>query len=175
MILELRQRLYDAVSLRMQGDVPIGAYLSGGLDSAVIAGMLADIVKKKDKSSAPSLPGVTAPFQCFSVGFEEGTEFDEMRKSAQTDMKDKALTQSMLAIAERTAKHLGVPFVAQRCDEATLADNFEAATVSFEHHNPDLNSVAKFVLSKLAADHGVKVVLSGTPIICSILSLPSVF
>jgi len=67
-----------------------------------------------------------------------------------------------VAIAQRTAEHLGVRFVGQRLDEATLAANFEATAVNCEHHNPDLNSVAKFVLSKLVADSGVKVVLSGT-------------
>ena len=67
-----------------------------------------------------------------------------------------------VAIAQRTADHLGVRFIGQRLDEAALADNFEATTMMCEHHNPDLNSVGKFILSKLAADHGVKVVLSGT-------------
>ena len=47
--------------------------------------------------------------------------------------------------------------------EEDLADNFEATTVKCEHHNPDLNSVAKFLLSKLVADDGLKVVLSGKP------------
>ena len=71
------------------------------------------------------------------------------------------LTKYFAAIAQRTAEHLGATFVARRMEEADLADNFEATTVKCEHHNPDLNSVAKYLLSKLVADEGIKVVLSG--------------
>ena len=71
------------------------------------------------------------------------------------------LTQYFEAIAQRTAEHLGAEFIAQRLNEKDLAENFEATTVNCEHHNPDLNSVGKFLLSKLVADHGIKVVLSG--------------
>jgi asparagine synthetase B (glutamine-hydrolysing) len=78
-----------------------------------------------------------------------------------------ALTYSFItAIAQRTADFLGLPFVSTRLDEAAFAENFEQAFIHSEHHNPDLNSVAKFVLSGLARDHGVKVILSGIIFVC---------
>lgn len=46
-------------------------------------------------------------------------------------------------------------------DEAYLAESFESATYHSEHHNPDLNYVAKFALSELPPNHGFKVILSG--------------
>ncbi len=58
----LRDLLGDATRIRLRSDVPVGAYLSGGLDSAVVTAMI--------RSHAG------APTETFSVTFEE-TEFDE--------------------------------------------------------------------------------------------------
>lgn len=64
-------------------------------------------------------------------------------------------------MAKRTADFLNLPFVSKQLDEADFANNFEQTFLHCEHHNPDLNSVAKFVLSSLAQQHGAKVILSG--------------
>jgi asparagine synthase (glutamine-hydrolysing) len=58
----LRELLIDATRLRLRADVPVGAYLSGGLDSAAIAA----IVRHH----------TTNRLQTFSVAFEDAT-FDE--------------------------------------------------------------------------------------------------
>ena len=59
---ELRERLLDAVRLQLRADVPVGAYLSGGLDSSGIAALVR---------------GYTAtPLRTFSVAFDQ-REFDE--------------------------------------------------------------------------------------------------
>jgi asparagine synthase (glutamine-hydrolysing) len=59
---ELRELLIDSVRLQLRADVPVGAYLSGGLDSSAIA-ML--IRKYTD-----------TPLRTFSLEFEDA-EFDE--------------------------------------------------------------------------------------------------
>ena len=59
----LRRLLSDAVRLRTVADVPLGMFLSGGIDSSIIALELA---------RASSLPVKT-----FSVGFEGAPAFDE--------------------------------------------------------------------------------------------------
>jgi asparagine synthase (glutamine-hydrolysing) len=58
----LLELLTDAVRLRLRADVPVGAYLSGGLDSALTAAL----VKQSN----------TASLRTFSVGFDD-PEFDE--------------------------------------------------------------------------------------------------
>ncbi len=59
---ELHALLADAVRLQLRADVPVGAYLSGGLDSSVIAALVAGL-------GAGSI-------RTFSLGFEN-REFDE--------------------------------------------------------------------------------------------------
>ena len=44
-ILGLRKHLLEAVKLRLRADVPAGVYLSGGLDSTAVAGMVSHLMK----------------------------------------------------------------------------------------------------------------------------------
>lgn len=59
---QLRDLLIDAVRLQLRADVPVGAYLSGGLDSSVIVALIQRYT--------------STPLQTFSVAFEDA-EFDE--------------------------------------------------------------------------------------------------
>jgi asparagine synthase (glutamine-hydrolysing) len=58
----LRELLIDAARIRLRSDVPVGAYLSGGLDSTVIAA----IIRRFSDT----------PLKTFSVSFDD-PEFDE--------------------------------------------------------------------------------------------------
>ncbi len=53
------EKLKESISLRLMSEVPLGAYLSGGLDSSFIVGLMSGLMEK--------------PVETFSVGFTEAT------------------------------------------------------------------------------------------------------
>lgn len=92
---ELRERLRRAVDAQMVADVPLGAFLSGGLDSASIVGEMVRLTNE--------------PVRTFSIGFTQAS-FDERAGAAETarilgtrhqaDVIDLDLAQSVLDVAE---------------------------------------------------------------------------
>lgn len=67
-ITETRRRLEETVRMRLMSDVPLGMFLSGGLDSSAIAALIKRMV-----------PG---PVKTFSVGYEEA-RYSELGYAAQ--------------------------------------------------------------------------------------------
>lgn len=75
MIKGVRERLTEAVRVRLRADVPIGIYLSGGIDSSVVAGLTTHLVKEMGTRMG-SLPAKDR-VSCFSIQFDETSGFDE--------------------------------------------------------------------------------------------------
>jgi asparagine synthase (glutamine-hydrolysing) len=98
---EIVARLEEAVRLRMVSDVPLGAFLSGGIDSSAIVAMMS-------RTSSGSV-------KTFSIGFEE-PEYDELayaRQVAQrfgTEHHEMVVRPDAAAILPKLAWHYDEPF-----------------------------------------------------------------
>jgi asparagine synthase (glutamine-hydrolysing) len=62
-LVETRRLLEDSIRIQMRSDVPVGAYLSGGLDSSIVTGFAARAFQGR--------------FKTFTGAFDEGAQFDE--------------------------------------------------------------------------------------------------
>src|SRR6267142_2856292 len=72
---ELWKRLQDATEARLMADVPVGVFLSGGLDSSCIAAQMIDLRKARGEGGVKS----------FSVGYladDGSSELDQARRVA---------------------------------------------------------------------------------------------
>jgi asparagine synthase (glutamine-hydrolysing) len=63
---ELERLLKQAISMQMEADVPVGAFLSGGVDSSTIVALMQEIARERGQQ----------PVRTFTIGFENKT-YDE--------------------------------------------------------------------------------------------------
>ncbi len=97
----LRELLAEAVRLRLVSDVPLGAFLSGGIDSSVVVALMSRAMSE--------------PVRTFSIGFAE-QDYDELahaRRVARhlgTDHHELVVRPDALALLPRLVWQLDEPF-----------------------------------------------------------------
>ena len=129
---ELRERLDQATGMRLMSEVPVGAFLSGGVDSTVITEAML-----RAKSSR-------GPLKTFSVGYEG----------------DGTASEDELAFARRAAVALGTEHRETRVSMRDAADALPKIVWHLDEPVADAACVPLYFLSRLAKQE-VTVVLSG--------------
>ena len=97
----LRETLTESVRLRMISDVPLGAFLSGGVDSSIIVALMARLSGR--------------PVKTFSIGFDDQkfTETHYARMVAdmwKTDHTEFTVKAEMADVLPKLAWHYGEPY-----------------------------------------------------------------
>jgi asparagine synthase (glutamine-hydrolysing) len=97
----LRARVAEAVRRRMIADVPLGAFLSGGIDSSIVVSEMAS--------------QSTQPVKTFSIGFshERFNELPRARLVAErygTDHTEFTVEADAVSLLPRIARHYGEPY-----------------------------------------------------------------
>ncbi|QNG27899.1 asparagine synthase (glutamine-hydrolyzing) [Synechococcus sp. HK01-R] len=126
-----RSFLRQAVHRQMVSDVPVGAFLSGGLDSSSVVAFAQEI---------------NSDLQCFTIN---------VRSDSSEGFSDD------LPYAQKVARHLGVPLNVVDVDAARMAHGLEDMVYQLDEPLADPASLNVLLISQLARDHGIKVLLSG--------------
>lgn len=99
---EVRARLEAAVARRLVSDVPLGAFLSGGIDSSAIVGIMSGLLDQ--------------PVKTFTIGFEDTEGFDErvyaraVASRFKTDHVEFVVTPDAVELVEKLVWLHGQPF-----------------------------------------------------------------
>jgi asparagine synthase (glutamine-hydrolysing) len=114
------QKLDESVRIRMVADVPLGAFLSGGIDSSAV---VASMALQTD-----------APVKTFSIGFEEAeyNELDYARSVAEryhTDHHEIVVRPDAISLVEKLVRQFDEPFADPSAIPTYIVSEFAARHV----------------------------------------------
>lgn len=121
----LEEQLAESVRLRMIADVPLGALLSGGVDSSVVVALMAKISGQ--------------PVKTFSIGFEE-EKFNELSYAQQAASRcgtrhfPKIIKGDVAQLLPKVARHYGEPYA-----DCSAIPSFFVAAAARSHVSVALN------------------------------------
>lgn len=103
---EVLRLLKEAVKIRLYSDVPLGAFLSGGIDSSTVVGLMSELSSNKVKT--------------FSIGFEE-RDYSELRyarniaEKFDTEHHEFIVNPKALEILPLLLERYGEPYADSSC------------------------------------------------------------
>jgi asparagine synthase (glutamine-hydrolysing) len=117
---KLRELFDEAVRIRMMADVPLGAFLSGGIDSSLVVASMAL------QSSEP--------VKTFSIGFEEAS-YNELNYAAlvakkyNTDHHEIVVQPDSISLIQKLVRHFDEPFADSSAIPTYIVSEFSARYV----------------------------------------------
>jgi asparagine synthase (glutamine-hydrolysing) len=115
----IRALLKEAVEVRLMSEVPLGAFLSGGIDSSIVVGLMSSMMSQ--------------PVKTFSIGFEED-DFSELpyaRQVAQhfgTDHHEFFVRPELISVLPQLAWAYDEPF-----SDASMLPTYYVSKLAREH------------------------------------------
>lgn len=151
---QLLFHIEEATRIRLCSDVPLGCFLSGGVDSSTIVAMMARCS--------------TSPVKTFSIGFSE-KEFDETSYARtvaafyKTDHHEFQVEPRSIEVLPELIRHYGEPFAdssalptwylsAMTCEHVTVVLNGDGGDESFAGYNWYQTGTALASLSRFCPD-----------------------
>jgi asparagine synthase (glutamine-hydrolysing) len=132
----VEQSVEDAVTRQLVADVPVGAFLSGGLDSSSVAAIASQHIGGNR-------------LQCFTIGFQDGREW--MGDDGSEDLR----------YARQVAGLLGADLHVVWAD-AGMVRHLEKVIYHLDEPQADPAPIHVSLICELARAKGIKVMLSGT-------------
>ncbi|PHR74160.1 MAG: asparagine synthase (glutamine-hydrolyzing) [Lutibacter sp.] len=122
----VEESLFESINYRLNADVEVGTFMSGGIDSTTIAVM----ASKEHKN-----------IKCLTLGFKDFNKYNEVNQ------------------ASDTANLHGLNHIVNYANSNEILKNIDAIITANEEPYHHLSS--NYILSKMAAQNDLKVVLSG--------------
>jgi asparagine synthase (glutamine-hydrolysing) len=134
LVVEFRSQLRSAVTRQLLSDVPIGAFLSGGLDSSAVVSMVRQVQ-----------PGYRLP--CYTMAFDD--DFSSEGSSSDAPF------------ALEAARHLGVQLTPVHAGPRVV-DRLDDVLYALDEPTGDPAPINSYLIAERAHADGLKVLLSGT-------------
>jgi asparagine synthase (glutamine-hydrolysing) len=116
----LRELFEEAVRVRLVSDVPLGAFLSGGVDSAAVVAFMTRIMKQ--------------PVKTFAIGFTDDPSFNELEHARvvanhfQSDHREFMVSPDAIDLLPKLVWHYDQPFA-----DSSAIPSFLVARMTREH------------------------------------------
>lgn len=115
----LRHELCDSVRVRLMSEVPLGAFLSGGIDSSAVVATMSHLMRR---------PVTTCSIGFFEPKYNEVTFARQIAAKFSTDHKEQFVQPNAIEIVDKLAWHYDEPFA-----DSSAIPTYYVSKVAREH------------------------------------------